>query len=55
MFNLSYFRKTESLHDEDVIYKVYTPIVKEYMDINEITNEEDLGDIFVTAMNLKKE
>ena len=55
MFNLSYFRKTESLHNEDVYYKVYTPIVKEYMDINEITNEEDLGDIFVTAMNLKPE
>lgn len=55
MFNLSYFRKTESLHNEDVFYKVYTPIVKEYMDINEITNEEDLGDIFVTAMNLKPE
>ena len=54
MFNLSYFRKTESLHNEDVYYKVYTPIVKEYMDINEITNEEDLGDIFVTAMNLKQ-
>jgi len=55
MFNLSYFRKTESLHNEDVIYKVYTPIVKEYMDINEISKEEDLGDIFVTAMNLKPE
>ena len=55
MFNLSYFRKTESLHNEDVFYKVYTPIVKEYMDINEITNEDDLGDIFVTAMNLKAE
>jgi ribonucleoside-diphosphate reductase alpha chain len=52
IFNLSYIRKTESLHDEDVFYKVYTPIVKEYMDINEINNEEDLGDIFVTAMNL---
>ena len=52
MFNLAYFRKTQSLHDEDVIYKVYTPIVKKYMDTNEITNEEDLGDIFVTAMNL---
>jgi ribonucleoside-diphosphate reductase alpha chain len=38
-----------------VIYKVYTPIVKEYMDINEISKEEDLGDIFVTAMNLKPE
>ena len=55
MFNLSYFRKTESLHNEDVFYKVYTPIVKEYMDINEITDEEKLGDIFVTAMNLKPE
>ena len=55
MFNLSYFRKTESLHNEDVFYKVYTPIVKEYMDINEISNEQDLGDIFVTAMNLNPE
>ena len=27
----------------------------EAKDINEITNEEDLGDIFVTAMNLKPE
>ncbi|NJB06532.1 ribonucleoside-diphosphate reductase, adenosylcobalamin-dependent, partial [Clostridioides difficile] len=24
IFNLSYIRKTESLHDEDVYYKVYT-------------------------------
>ena len=55
IFNLSYFRKTESIHDEDVVYKVYTPIVKEYMDINGIDKEEDLGDIFVTAMNLKAE
>lgn len=55
MFNLSYFRKTESLHNEDVFYKVYTPIVKEYMDINEISNDKDLGDIFVTAMNLNPE
>ena len=53
MFNLSYFRKTESLHNEDVVYKVYTPIVKQYMDINEINDERDLSDIFVTAMNLK--
>lgn len=52
MFNLSYIRKTESLHDEDVYYKVYTPIVKEYMDKNNITDEENLPDIFVTAMNL---
>ncbi|MDU1538893.1 MAG: adenosylcobalamin-dependent ribonucleoside-diphosphate reductase [Paeniclostridium sordellii] len=52
IFNLSYIRKTESLHDEDVYYKVYTPIVKEYMDLKNITDEKDLPDIFVTAMNL---
>ena len=52
IFNLSYIRKTESLHDEDVYYKVYTPIVKEYMDLNGITDESELPDIFVTAMNL---
>ncbi|MGL4913653.1 MAG: adenosylcobalamin-dependent ribonucleoside-diphosphate reductase [Romboutsia sp.] len=53
MFNLSYIRKTESLHNEDVYYKVFTPIVKEYMDENSIDSEEDLPDIFVTAMNLE--
>ena len=52
IFNLSYIRKTESLHDEDVYYKIYTPIVKEYMDLKNITDEKDLPDIFVTAMNL---
>ncbi|GAA0861270.1 adenosylcobalamin-dependent ribonucleoside-diphosphate reductase [Paraclostridium tenue] len=52
IFNLSYIRKTESLHDEDVYYKIYTPIVKEYMDLKNVTDEKDLPDIFVTAMNL---
>lgn len=52
IFNLSYIRKTESLHDEDVYYKVYTPIVKEYMDKKGITDEECLPDFFVTAMNI---
>ena len=27
-----YTRKTESLHGKDVYYKVYTPIVKNYID-----------------------
>ena len=52
IFNLSYIRKTESLHDEEVYYKVYTPIVKEYMDINGINDEDELPSTFVTAMNL---
>lgn len=55
MFNTSYIRKTESLHDEDVYYKVYTPIVKEYMDFNNILNDKDLPNIFETAMTLKPE
>lgn len=53
MFNISYTRKTETLHSKDVYYKVYTPIVKEYMNLKDITDEKDLPDIFVTAMNLK--
>lgn len=55
MFNTSYIRKTESLHDEDVFYKIYTPIVKEYMDINDILDDNNLPDIFETAMTLKPE
>lgn len=48
----SYTRKTESLHGHDEYYKVYTPIVKEYMDVHAITKEEDLPDFFVTAQTL---
>lgn len=53
IFNLSYTRKTESLHKEgDVYYKVFTPIAKEYMDKYGITEEEDLPNFFVTAQTL---
>ena len=52
IFNLSYTRKTESLHGEDVYYKVFTPIAKDYMDKHNIENEEDLPDFFVTTENL---
>ena len=55
MFNISYTRKTETLHSQDVYYKVYTPIVKEYMNLKDITEENELPDIFVTAMSLKPE
>lgn len=52
IFNLSYTRKTESLHKEgDVYYKVYTPIAKEYMELHGL-KEEDLPDFFVTAQTL---
>lgn len=52
IFANSYTRKTESLHGKDVYYKVYTPIVQKYMDINGIKDEAELPDIFVTAGNL---
>lgn len=50
-----YERKTESLHDKDVYYKVYTPIVKEYMDAHGISDDADLPDYFVTAKDLPYE
>ncbi len=52
IFQVSYTRKSESLHFEDTYYKVFTPIVKEYMEINDISREEDLPDFFVTTSNL---
>lgn len=52
IFANSYTRKTESLHGHDEEYKVYTPIVREYMDAHGISKEEDLPDFFVTAKDL---
>lgn len=47
-----YTRKTESLHGHDEYYKVYTPIVKKYMDEHHINDDTELPDFFVTAQNL---
>jgi len=54
IFANSFLRKSESLGTEGqpVYYKVYTSIVKEYMNKFNITNEEDLPEYFVTAMDL---
>ena len=49
VFANSYTRKTESLHNEDVYYKVYTPIVKKYMNEHELTDDNQLPEWFVTA------
>lgn len=48
-----YTRKTESLHGHDEYYKVYTPIVKKYMDEHGITDDKYLPDFFVTAQSLE--
>jgi len=52
IYNIAYTRKTESLHGKDTYYKVYTPIVEQYMKLNNIDKEEDLPDFINTAMTL---
>ncbi|MDO5301373.1 MAG: adenosylcobalamin-dependent ribonucleoside-diphosphate reductase [Tissierellia bacterium] len=52
IFQISYTRKSESLHTEDTYYKVYTAIVKEAMDALGISREEDLPDYIVTTSTL---
>lgn len=52
IFQVSYTRKSESLFDQDTYYKVFTPIIREYMDTNNITDEKDLPDFIITTSNL---
>ena len=47
-----YTRKTESLKGHDEYYKVYTPIVEEYMTKNNISDDTELPEFFITAQNL---
>lgn len=52
IFANSYTRKTESLHGHDEYYKVYTPIVKEYMDGHGIKDETELPNWFCTSSTI---
>jgi ribonucleoside-diphosphate reductase alpha chain len=52
IYALSYTRKTESLHNKDVYYEVFTPIVEKYMEKHSITNKKDIPPYFVTSMEL---
>lgn len=47
-----YERKTESLHGHDEYYKVYTPIVKEYMETHGLKDDSELPEYFTTAQKL---
>ena len=47
-----YERTTKSLHGHDEVYKVYTPIVKEYMDVHGIKDELGLPSYFVTSATI---
>lgn len=48
-FANSYLRRTQSLHDKDVFYKVFTPIVEEFMNLNNMHSEDELPSMFVTS------
>lgn len=52
LFQISYTRKTETLHEEDTYYKIFTDIAKEYMEKFNIKKEEDLPSYFVTSSTL---
>ena len=47
-----YERKTESLTGHDKYYKVYTPIVRDYMEKHALADDQDLPGWFVTAQTL---
>ena len=52
IYDTHYDMKTESLHGHEEYYRVYTPIVKQYMEEHNIKDVKDLPDFFVTAKKL---
>jgi ribonucleoside-diphosphate reductase alpha chain len=54
IFATHYIRKSESLGEdgEPVYYNVYTGIVEEYMELNNIVDTQDLPEYFITANEL---
>lgn len=55
IFANSYTRMTKSLHGHDEPYKVYTPIVKAYMDANGLEDDSELPEWFVTSADISVE
>jgi ribonucleoside-diphosphate reductase alpha chain len=49
IFANHYERRTISLHGEEVVYKVYTPIVKQYMESHGLDDDNELPKEFVVA------
>lgn len=52
IFSNSYTRKTESLNGQDTYYKVYTPVVEQYMREHGVKEEAELPPCFVTAHDI---
>ena len=53
IFANSYTRKTESLHGRDEYYKIYTPIVQQYMSEHRLNDDSELPEYFVTSQSLE--
>ena len=52
IYSISYTRKTESLHGEDKYYKVFTPVVDDYMSEFNIKDETNLPEYFNTTSTI---
>lgn len=52
IFSKSYTRVTKSLDGGEKSYKIYTPIVKEYMESHGLVDESELPEWFVTAKDI---
>lgn len=52
IFANSYERTTKTLDNKDTVYKVYTPIVKTFMNKFGIKDESNLPDYFVTSKDI---
>lgn len=52
IFKTSYIRKTESLHEEEREYKVFTPIIEKVMENENIENEDNLPNYVTDAHKL---
>jgi len=53
VFSLSYTRRSESLSKKE--FKVFHPLVREYMKLFKIKSEDELPEIFITAHQIKPE
>ncbi|MDV3294140.1 MAG: adenosylcobalamin-dependent ribonucleoside-diphosphate reductase [Nitrososphaerales archaeon] len=53
VFALAYTRRSKSLSEGE--FKVFHPLVKQYMDVSRISSEEKLPNYFVTAHQIKPE
>lgn len=52
IYNYGYWRTTKSLHGTDVKYRIYTPIVKEYIEKNNLKDDSELPEFFTNALLL---